>query len=64
MMTTSTTATAPLFNVRRWTGRGWRAVSPPLDYSAALQLADRLKSKGVSSFHVRVVGAAPVEVQA
>jgi hypothetical protein len=44
----------PLFRVRRWTGRAWRAVSKPIPRRDALNLAAEVKEQGASSFHVRV----------
>lgn len=44
----------PLYFVRRWTGKGWRAISKPLPQSEAVALAARLKARGASGFHVRV----------
>jgi hypothetical protein len=46
----------PLYCVRRWTGKGWRAASKPLPHSEAVALAVRLKAGGVSAFHLRIEG--------
>jgi hypothetical protein len=44
----------PLCCVRRWTGKGWRAVSKPLPRRDALNMAAEMKVRGASGFHVRV----------
>jgi hypothetical protein len=65
MSTASTTTTAPLFNVLKWTtGKRWKAISPPLGRDAALDLAAKLKAEGTSGFHLRIqpAGAARMEV--